>query len=87
MTVSTALGQDWRATLRRQEARAADGQPDGGYTSAFEIICRDCDDDPWREYQDVPPRLQRIRGPYSLKTGVMEYEAHLTWHEELAHAQ
>jgi hypothetical protein len=72
MTVSTAAGQDWRATLRRQRARTVDSQPEGGYTSAFEIICRDCGDEPGRDYQDVPLRLQRIRGPYWLTTGVTE---------------
>ena len=80
MTVSAAPGQDWRATLRRQKDRAVDGQPDGGYASAFEIICRDCGDDPEWDYQDVPPGLQRIRGPYQIETGVTEYQAHLARH-------
>ena len=87
MTVSTAAGQDWRATLRRQKARAVAGQPDGGYTSTFEIICRDCGDDPGWDYQDVPPRLQRVRGPYEMETGVKEYQAHLVWHGELVSAR
>ena len=81
---STAPGQVWTMTLRRQKARAVDGKP-GGYTDAFEVICSDCGDDPRRDYQDVPPRLQRLRGPYLLDTGVTQYEAHVAWHE--AHAQ
>jgi len=87
MTVSTAPGQDWRATLRRQRARAVDGQLEGGYTSVFEIICRDCGDDPGWDYRDIPPRLQRIRGPYWLTTGVTEYQAHLAWHEAQSRAR
>jgi hypothetical protein len=71
-------------TLRRQKAHTVGGNLDGGYTNAFEIICCDCGDDPRRDYQDVPARLQRLRGPYSLDTGVTQYEAHVTWHEDLA---
>jgi hypothetical protein len=81
MTVSTAPGRGWTATLRRQRARGVNGQPDVIYTSAFEIICRGCGDDPRWDFQDVPSRLQRLRGPYWLTTGVTEYQAHLAWHE------
>jgi hypothetical protein len=87
MTVSAAPGHDWRATLRRQKARAPDGHPNGEYTSKFEIVCRDCGDDPGWDYQDVPPRLRRIRGLYEIEAGVTEYQAHLGWHEELARSQ
>jgi len=87
MTVSMTPGQDWRTTLRRQKARTADGQPEDGYTSAFEIICRDCGDDPGWDYHDVPHRLRRIRGPYQIEAGVTQYQAHLAWHEEPARAR
>ena len=53
----------------------------------FEIICRDCGDDPRWEYQDVPPRLQRLRGPYWLMAGAAKYEAHIAWHNKLTRAQ
>jgi hypothetical protein len=46
--------------LRRQPVRIVNGQPEGGYTSMIEIICCDC---------DVPPGLQRIRGPYPIAAG------------------
>ena len=36
----------------------------------FEIICRDCGDHPDRGYHEVPPGLQRIRGPYPIAAGV-----------------
>lgn len=54
---------------RRQPARIVDGQPEGGYTSMSEIICCDCSDHPGRDYREVPPGLQRIRGPYPIADG------------------
>jgi len=45
------------------------GHPDGGYTSMLEIICCDCGDDSDLDYREVPPRLQRIRGPYPIALG------------------
>lgn len=86
MTIGTVPEDDWVMVLRRQRSRAAGGKPRGGYGYAFEIICRDCGDDPGREYQDIPPRLQRIRGPYWIEAGVAEYEAHFAWHEALDRA-
>jgi len=76
-----------RASLRAQPAHIVDGKPDGGYTDSFEIICRDCGDDPRWEYQDAPPRLQRLRGPYRLMAGTAKYVAHIQWHQKLIHAQ
>jgi len=41
--------QPWHgrtAVPRRQPARIVEGQPEGGYTSAFEINCCDCSDHP-----------------------------------------
>jgi hypothetical protein len=57
-----------------------DGHPDGGYTSMFEIICCDCGDDPELDYGEVPPRLQRIRGPYPIALGVEGYVKHVEQH-------
>ena len=86
MTTSTAPTRA-SMTLRRRKAHTVGGNLDGAYSDAFEIICSDCGDDPRRDYQDVPPRLQRLRGPYSLDTGVTQYEAHLAWHEDLGRAR
>ena len=57
--------------FRRQPVRIVDGQPEGGYTSMIEIICCDC---------DVPPGLQRIRGPYPIAAGVEAYVKHVKPH-------
>ena len=73
----------WTAVLRRQPARVAGGRPEGGYTDMFEIICRDCGDDPSLDYLEVPPRLQLVRGPYSLAAGVAVYEQHVGLHQQL----
>ncbi len=65
---------------RRQQVRIVYGQPEGGYTSMFEIICCDCGDHPDPDYRDVPPGLQRIRGPYPIAAGVEAYVKHLKRH-------
>jgi len=50
---------------------------EGGYTDVFELICGECGDHPYVDYRDIPPRLQRIRGPYMLEAGLRAYEEHL----------
>ncbi len=71
--------------LRRRPVRIVAGQPQGGYTHAFEIICRDCGDDPGLDYRDVSPELQRLRGPYPIAAGVTAYEAHVAQHQRAQH--
>jgi hypothetical protein len=68
--------------LRRQPARIIDGRAEGPYTDAFEIICCECGDDPGLAYAEVAPRLQLIRGPYSIAGGVAAYEIHLSVHRQ-----
>jgi hypothetical protein len=53
------------------------GRVEGGYTDAFELICGQCGDHPYVDYRDIPHRLQRLRGPYSLEAGLRAYEEHL----------
>ena len=77
-------GQGWTTVLRRQPARIVEGQPEGGYTDVFEIICCDCGDDPDLDYRDVSPGFQRIRGPYQLAAGVAAYDKHLKLNHEQA---
>ena len=72
--------QDWTVVLRRQPVRIVDGQPEGGYTSMFELICCDCGDDPEQDYREVTPELQRIRGPYPIAAGVEAYMEHVEGH-------
>ena len=72
--------QDWTAVLRRRPARMVGGQPVGGYTHIFEIICCDCGDDPDLDYREVSPELQRIRGTYTIAAGVTAYVKHVDVH-------
>jgi hypothetical protein len=70
-------GQTTRSFLRRQPIRIVEGSSEGGYTRVFEVICCDCGDDPSLDYSEVSARLQRLRGPYTLREGLAAYEAHL----------
>ncbi|SRR5712691_4131277 len=70
-------GEIARSFLRRQPAHIVGDRIDGGYTSVFEVICCDCGDDPFLDYSEVSPRLQRLRGPYTLREGFAAYRAHL----------
>ena len=70
--------QDWTVVLRRQPVRLVDGQPEGGYSSLFEIICCDCGDHPDLDYREVPRKLQQIRGPYPIAAGVEAYVSHVS---------
>ena len=70
----------WTVVLRRQPARMIDGQPQGGYTDAFELICCDCGDDPDLDYRDVSPQLQQIRGPWPIAAGIAAYDKHVRHH-------
>ena len=74
----------WTLVLRRQPARIVDGQPQGGYRDAFELICCDCGDDPDVDYHCVPPGLQQIRGPYSIAAGIASYQKHVRHHRRQA---
>lgn len=70
-------GHGCTAILRSQPARLVDGRAEGGYTGAFEIICCDCGDNPSLDYFHVSPRLQKIRGPYTIAAGLDAYEKHI----------
>jgi hypothetical protein len=60
----------WTVVLRRQPARIVDGQPQDGYTDAFELICCDCGDDPDLDYRDATAEVQQIRGPYTTQSAL-----------------
>jgi hypothetical protein len=69
-------GQGRMAFFRRQHARIADGRIEGGY-STFEVTCPSRCDHPYLDYSEVPPQLQRLRGPRTLEAGLAEYDKHL----------
>jgi anti-anti-sigma factor len=71
---------DWSVMLRRQPASLSTGHPDDG-TSMFEVICRECGDDPDLDYQEVSSELRRIRGPYPLAAGITAFLEHGEYHD------
>jgi hypothetical protein len=70
-------GHDRKASVRRQPARIADGRVEGGYTGVFELICPGCGDNPYVDNAEIPPRLQRLRGPLTLEAALEAYDKHL----------
>ncbi len=79
-TYQPALG--WTVVLRRQPVRLVEGQPEGGYTDDYEIVCCKCGDDPDLDYHEVPPSLQRIRGPHRFSAGIQAYGQHVRLQHE-----
>ena len=70
---------DWSVTLRRQPASLSTGRAEGG-TGMFEIVCRECGDDPGLDHREVPAELQQIRGPYTLSDGIAAFTRHNEFH-------
>jgi hypothetical protein len=69
---------DGTAFLRAQPVRVIDGHADEGYAGRYEVICPACGDDPGLSYDQVPPGLQKIRGPSeSLAGGLAAFHAHV----------
>jgi hypothetical protein len=64
------------AVLRRQPC-SGKAPPHGGGTGLFELICGDCGDHPYLDYSEIPARLQRLRGPRTLRAALAAYETHL----------
>ena len=70
-------GHGGTAVLRRQSVLIVDGRAERRYAGAFELICCECGDNPYLDYSQVSPRLQQIRGPYTIAEGLAAYELHL----------
>ena len=83
MATSDPPESSWTVVLRRQPVRLVDGQPEGGYTDLYELVCCDCGDDSDLDYHAVSPRLQLVRGPYPIAAGVAAYERHVRLHNQL----
>jgi len=67
----------WTVVLRRQPVGIVAGQPEGGYTDAYELICCECGDHPDLDYCDISPELQQVRGPYTFADGIAAYGEHI----------
>jgi hypothetical protein len=70
-------GHGCTAVLRRQPVLTGDGWVERRYTGAFELICCECGDNPYLDYSQISPRLQQLRGPYTMAAGLAAYEQHL----------
>ena len=70
-------GHGRTARLRRQPFRLVDGRVEGGSTDAFEVICPSCGDNPDLDYSEIPPWLQCLRGPRTIKEGLAVYLEHI----------
>lgn len=71
---------DWSFELRRQPASPGTSHPEDD-TSTFEVICRECGDDPDLDDQEVSSELRRIRGPYPLAAGITAFLEHGEYHD------
>ena len=69
-------GAGWTVVLPLRPVGIAKGRREGGCTAAGEIRC-DCGDHPDRDFREIFPRLQRIRGPYLIADGIATYEKRL----------
>ena len=70
-------GHGGTAVLRRQPVLSVGGRAERGYADVFELICCECGDNPYLDYSQVSPRLQQLRGPYTIAAGLAAYERHL----------
>jgi hypothetical protein len=77
MPLAGVPGHGSTAVLRRQPVRIVDGRFEGGYTDVFELICPSCGDHADLDYSEVPPRLQRLRGPRPPEAALAAYHKHL----------
>ena len=65
------------AVLRRQPLRPAKGRPPGAGSGLFELVCGDCGDHLYLAYSEVPARLQRLRGPRTMRAALAAYHRHV----------
>lgn len=84
MTVSDSPDDDWTLSLRKRPRSVLDHRPDNSRREEYELVCRDCGDDPRGAYRGVPADLQQVRGPYSLEAGIEAFMEHSGCHEPVA---
>ena len=71
-------GIGWTVVLRRQTAQIVEGQAEGGYTDAYELVCCQCGDHPDTSYRELSAELRQIRGPYPIAAGIEAYGRHVS---------
>jgi hypothetical protein len=68
---------NWIIALRRKPAGPGKSQLEDHGADAFEVICRECGDDPALDYQQMSAELQQIRGPYTFSAGSAAFTRHV----------
>jgi hypothetical protein len=76
VTVSELPDGEWTLCLRKRPASAFGGRPDDGRPEMYELVCRECGDDPRRSYSEVSAELQQVRGPYPLEAAIEAFVTH-----------
>ena len=71
---------DWTVVMRRRPVRIVEGSARRRLDRGIRDHLLRLRDDPDRDYRDVSPELQRIRGPYPLGAGVTACEEHVRQH-------
>jgi hypothetical protein len=84
VTASDLLEDEWTLSLRKRPRSALDRRPDDGRAEEYELVCRDCGDDPRGAYCGVSAELQQVRGPYSAEAGMEAFMRHCECHESVA---
>ena len=62
----------------RRPVHLVDGQVEGGYTGAHELIGPSFGDDPELDFREVPVQLQSLRGRRTLAASPAAYDEHLS---------
>lgn len=76
VTVSELPGGEWTLCLRKRPASDFGGRPDDSRPEMYELVCRECGDDPRRSYSEVSAELQQVRGPYPLEAAIEAFVTH-----------
>lgn len=84
MTASNLPSGEWALSLRKRPASSLDRRPEAARAEEYELVCRDCGDDPRDGYRGVPAELQQVRGPYPLEAGIEAFMDHSESHETAA---
>lgn len=84
VTISNPPDDEWTLSLRKRPRSVLDHRPDDGRAEEYELVCRDCGDDPRRAYCGIPAELQQVRGPYSVEAGIDAFVEHSKCHEAVA---